>query len=285
MKLTVLRGLPASGKSSYAYKAVRSEGNTFRLNRDTAREELFFSEWSGKREEKIIKLEEIKAKYLLENGVNVIIDNTHLREKDINRWKQFSEKNNVRFEVESFLDVPVEECVSRDELRDKSVGKAVIHRMALFAGLINFGDKPIVICDYDGTLSSGIHREHLVKNEKKDWKTYFSLCSQDEPIDFVIRWIRELAKENTICIVSGRPDSTQFDSMDWLDRYNVPYQYLFMRQSSDKRSDVEVKTDILNHLPKSKILMALDDRPIVVEEVWRKNGIKVYPVRGSIEPF
>ena len=52
-----------------------------------------------------------------------------------------------------------------------------------------------------------------------------------------------------------------------------------------RRPDTETKTeivrDLLRHVPKEKILFAVDDRPSVVEEVWRKNGIRVFPMRAS----
>jgi hypothetical protein len=107
----------------------------------------------------------------------------------------------------------------------------------------------------------------------------------DLPIEFVIQWIKELAKDYTICIVSGRPDTYQNLTISWLSKYSVPYDYLFMRRGNDTRPDVDVKFEILEKLPKEQIFLAIDDRPIVIRDCWRKNGVKVIPVRGDCEDF
>lgn len=40
-----------------------------------------------------------------------------------------------------------------------------------------------------------------------------------------------------------------------------------------------ILNDILKTLPKEKIAFVVDDRPNVVA-MWRRNGIRVFPVRG-----
>jgi hypothetical protein len=62
-----------------------------------------------------------------------------------------------------------------------------------------------------------------------------------------------------------------------------------MRRPGDRRPDTEVKQEILDDLllklPKEQIQFAIDDRLSVVEHVWRKNGIRVFPVRSSDADF
>ncbi len=151
--------------------------------------------------------------------------------------------------------------------------------MALNAGMIDFGEKPIVIFDLDGTTTNGAHREHHLEGNRKDWDTYFSLMGLDKPVDIVVRWIRVLSREHTVCLVSGRPDTYQRSTIAWLDVHGVPFDYLFMRGGGDRRSDVDVKSDILAKMPKSQILFAVDDRLSVISNVWRKHGVKCIPVR------
>lgn len=57
MKLTMLRGLPASGKTTAARDLVRTSGNFGRINRDDLRAMLFESVWSGKREDIVVDAE------------------------------------------------------------------------------------------------------------------------------------------------------------------------------------------------------------------------------------
>lgn len=286
MKLTMMRGLPGSGKTTKARELVRESGNAGRINRDDLRAMLFDSVWSGKREGVVVECEKAVAKILLDNKLTPVIDDTNLSTKHLGMWHTFAGVEGVAFHSVD-MKVSLEECVRRDLSRPMNdyVGKAVIHRMALFNGLIEW-TKPIVICDIDGTIANGERRERwLTTFEKKNWDAYYSELGMDEPIELVINMVRALAEDHTICLVSGRPDTYQNATMDWLEEHNVPYDYLFMRPGSDRRSDVEVKQRVLDHLPKKKILVALDDRPSVIEGVWRKNNIRVIPVRGACEPF
>lgn len=284
MKLTMLTGLPASGKSTLARQQVKDSGNDGRINRDDLRAMLFESVWTGKREGVVVDCEKAIAEVLLRHGMNPIVDDTNLSHRHRDMWANFAKGHAAKFEVVG-LNPNMEELISRDRFRDKRVGKAVIHRMALMADLILWDGKKIVLCDIDGTLSNGEHREHFVRQEKKDWTNYYALLHNDKPIEIVVRWVQELAKDHTVCLVSGRPDTYQESTMNWLSEHNIPYEWLFMRAGGDKRPDVMVKADFLAHIPKEKIAFAIDDRPCVIREVWRANGVRVFPVRGDCEEF
>lgn len=283
-KIKMMRGLPGSGKSTVAKALVKSDGNGGRVNRDDLRAMLFESVWTGKREGVVVDCEKAIAAVLLKHGMVPVIDDTNLSAKHKDMWRFFADSQDAHFEMQD-LGISIETCVERDAAREKPVGKAIIHRMALFNGLVQFTDKPIVIVDVDGTVACGKHREHFLEGPgKKDWKSYYALLSDDSPIDLVVRWVRELAKENTICIVSGRPDTYQFETTAWLEKHDVPYDYIFMRPGNMKNPDTEIKKSILDHLPKEKIAFVLDDRPSVCR-MWQENGLTVYPVRGACEEF
>ncbi len=156
---------------------------------------------------------------------------------------------------------------------------------------LSWQETPIVMVDIDGTLSDPQGRLWRVKKPgKKDWDGFFAECDKDKPVEAVVRWVRELAKEYTIVLISGRPiDRTAAKTLWWLHHFNVPYRHIFMRCGGDHRPDTDVKEEILDDLlqqvPKSQILFAIDDRPSVVEHVWRKNGIRIFPVRSSDSDF
>ena len=284
MKLTMLKGLPGSGKSTFARQAVKESGNSGRINRDDLRAMLFNSEWTGKREQVTIDCEKAIADVLFRHGMNPIIDDTNLGEKHRMMWSQFA-KDHTQMFVAQDMQVDIPTCRDRDSKRNPGVGRAVIDRMALQNGMIDWGEKPIILCDIDGTLADGRHREHLVQGEKKDWDGYYAILEHDSPINAVVRWVRELHKDHTVCLLSGRPDTHQLKTMIWLMLNSVPYDWLFMRAGGDKRPDVQVKGDFLKHLPKEKVVFAIDDRPCVIREVWRANGVRVIPVRGECEEF
>ena len=284
MILKMLKGLPASGKTTKARELVKESGSAGRINRDDLRAMLFDSVWTGKREGVVIDCEKAIAEVLLKHGQTPIIDDTNLLPKHRDLWSRFAQEKGVAFGTVDLSGTSPEECCLRDCSRGRPVGRAVIWRMALQAGLIPWSDLPIILCDIDGTLANGEHREHHLKGEKKDWKSYYAELSGDSPIDLVVRWVRELSQDHTICLVSGRPDTYQRETLVWLIDNGIPYDYLFMRSGGDKRPDTEVKKQILDGLPKEKIKFVIDDRPRVIR-MWRENGLTVYPVRGACEDF
>ena len=275
----MMRGLPASGKSTLARKIVKDSGNAGRINRDDLRAMLFNSEWSGKREGVVVDCELAIARVLFEHKMRPVIDDTNLSEKHRQMWSEFSRGLGNEFETFA-LDVDITTCIARDGQREKSVGPAVIYRLALWNRLIEWGEKPIVLCDIDGTLADGKHREHFTRGAQKNWDTYYSLLHLDQPIHSVIRAVHYLKEDHTVCLVSGRPDTYQRETIQWLKEHNVPWDYLFMRSGSDKREDSIIKKEILDHLPKERIDLVMDDRPRVIR-MWRENGLKVYAARGE----
>jgi hypothetical protein len=163
-------------------------------------------------------------------------------------------------------------------------------RDALQAGRIPWSQRPLVLVDLDGTLTNPEERLHYVAQGKKNWERFFEEVDRDPPVEAVVRWVRELAKEFTVVLVSGRPiDKAGQKTLWWLHNYRIPYEHLFMRRGGDRRPDTETKSeilrDLLRQMPKEQILFAIDDRPSVVEQVWRANGIRVFPVRASENDF
>ena len=284
----MMKGLPGSGKSTFAKQFVKDSGNAGRINRDDLRAMVFDNVWSGKREDVIVQIEKAIAEVLLKNKLTPVIDDTNLTKKHEDMWKNFSTENVVEFNIET-MPTSLQECINRDRLREKPVGEAIIQRMALDSGLIDFGSKKIIWVDVDGTLANGEHREHFVtlagNRTKKDWYGYFTEMINDIPVQHIVDWVNELSKDYTICIVSGRPDTYQLETLYWLRHVaKVNFDYVFLRRGSDKRPDSETKGDILAKLPKENILFGLDDRPSIVS-LLRKNQVMVIPVRGECENF
>ena len=164
-------------------------------------------------------------------------------------------------------------------------------RDALQGGEIAWDDRLIVLVDLDGTLTNPEARLHYVQGHgEKNWDKFFEEVDRDPPVWAVQRWVRELAKDFAIVLVSGRPiDKAGAKTLWWLRHFRIPYEHVFMRRGGDRRPDTETKGEILRDLlrmmPKEKIFFAIDDRPSVVEDVWRKNGIRVFPVRASENDF
>jgi tRNA uridine 5-carbamoylmethylation protein Kti12 len=292
MKLTMMKGLPGSGKSTATREEVKSSGNSGRINRDDLRAMLFDSVWTGKREGVVVDCEKAIANVLFDHGMNPIVDDTNLSTRHRDMWAAVTKDRKQSFVVNDLTQtVDMATCIDRDSKRAKGVGRPVIERLALQNGLIDWGERPIVIVDIDGTLADGSHRQHLVEGEKKDWKSYFELCGDDEPVEAVFRKAMELSKDHMICVVSGRPDTYWLDTCLWFQRaaavdgLNLPIDHIFMRAGGDKRPDTDVKADFLKYMPKEKIALVLDDRPSVCR-MWESHGLTVDWVRGrDLEEF
>lgn len=279
-----------------------------RVNRDDLRSMLFHT-WKGKKEKVVTETEDAAVLSAVRAGYNVIIDDTNLNPKTVVKFKHMAECLGAKFEIKYF-DTPVSVCVYRDSFRTgrSHVGRAVIENMALKYGKLPaiIPDKKVVIFDIDGTLADCMHRKTWLNTCKacheteefhtdpahacegfipggKQHKIFYSETCNDSPIWTVIEWARatySASYENLI--VSGRPTNMAGDAtVTWLCKYEVPYRHLFMRAANDFRDDTIIKQEILDKIltwiPKEQILFVVDDRKRVCD-MWRNNGLKVYPV-------
>ena len=133
-KIKIYVGLPGSGKTTAALALINSEDNWLRLNKDSIRDMLGFSVWNTQTESIVNSLQTTLLNKYMKEGYNIIIDNCHLSSssKD-NILKSIAVYNGLNYdydvEFQSFLEVPVEECIIRDSLRTRTVGKQVILSM------------------------------------------------------------------------------------------------------------------------------------------------------------
>lgn len=133
----------------------------------------------------------------------------------------------------------------------------------------------IIIFDLDGTLANINHRLVHIFQKPKNWEKFNSNIHLDEPKHQIIalNYRFEYAGD-TIIICSGRRDECQNETIEWLNKHEIAYHELLMRQVNDHRSDVEVKRDMLNYIRNKygEPDIAIDDRQRVVD-FWRSEGI------------
>ena len=127
--LTLVRGLPGAGKSSFAKMWVQADPtNRSRVSRDDIRTMLYGyprNPIDFSREEEVTAIEEAAVRAGLKAGKDVLVDATHLRAKYIRKWNDLHPLTEViDFEVD------VDEAVSRDAHRLFPVGEVVIREMA-----------------------------------------------------------------------------------------------------------------------------------------------------------
>lgn len=126
-KLIILCGIPGSGKTTYAQKYLKNNTSTIHLSSDLIRKELWGNETIQGDNNEVFSLMQSRAIEALNNGQNAIYDATNLTRKDrayiISLCPKF-----VKIECHVIW-APIETCIERDAVRERTVGKAVIDRM------------------------------------------------------------------------------------------------------------------------------------------------------------
>lgn len=287
-KLIIMRGLPASGKSTRAKEIMANSGNTVRINKDLLRKMLHFDKWSGKNE-KYTKAaaRELASYFLSKEDRTVIIDDTNLNPSVLEGWKSLAIEMGASSEVID-IDTPYEECLNNDIGREGEVGKAVIDRFAFMSVRYPMPYKPFIVSDIDGTIADLTHRLHFAKGETKDWDKFFSEVKNDKPRKEIIeKLVAHRADGYEVVFVSGRPERCRQDTLHWMWKNGVvpggEEPVLFMRQDDDRRPDTQTKGDIYdNYLAKYPIEKVYDDRPSVIR-MWRTKGLTVEDVGNGVE--
>ncbi|GIF03100.1 phosphatase domain-containing protein [Actinoplanes siamensis] len=291
-RLLITRGLPASGKTTFARKL---QPGVVRVNRDDLRRMLhgqrLFTQWA---EAQVTHAQRAAVEALLRAGASVIVDDTNLRAKTVREWAGLAARFGASFEVHDFTDVPLEECLRRDAERsaDDRVGEDPIRRMheRFLAGkrlplpvpFVEPGGPgvvyrpdpelpPAVLVDIDGTVAL------MAGRSPYEWDR----VGEDAPNPAVIAAVRAMhAAGHAIVFCSGRDEVCRAETEAWLELFTgVPYEALFMRPAGDSRKDAVVKREIFDTRIRDRwrIVGVFDDRQQVVR-MWRALGLTVFQV-------
>lgn len=307
MKVMILKGLPASGKSTFAKKLV--SGDIFdmgrgwkRVNKDDIRAMIDNSFWSKPNEKFTLKVRDTLITLALENGHNVVVDDTNFgrHEDDI---RELVKPFNAEVIVKDFFDTPVDVCLERNIKRANPVREHVIWDMynrylrkedevVVTDDSVKYiapvGKPKAIMVDIDGTLAHMTPEGRLrfgrnapfmwgnVKEDKVDKvvaglvRDYYSQANADLMND----------KPSQVIIMSGRDSVCRDITEEWLKDNNIPYNHLFMRVAGDSRKDNIVKRELFDkHVRDNfEIEYVLDDRDQVVK-MWRNElGLKCLQV-------
>ena len=149
--------------------------------------------------------------------------------------------------------------------------------------------KDTYIFDLDGTIANIDKRRALCAkpNGKMDFKQFFDPANidLDLPNDPVIQTLQMLDKAKfNIVIFSGRSKATKDATVQWLKKYDVPFNVLKMRPTTHPfvyMKDDDLKKHWLDTIfpddQKNRIVAVFDDRDQVVK-MWRSNNIPCFQV-------
>ena len=307
-RIVFLRGLPGSGKTTYAKDLIkRFPGEYKRVCKDDLREMIDNGEYEFKSEKLILKVRDHIIRESLEAGKIVIVDDTNLSPTHLKTIESIAkgyvspEGKQCAVDVIDFT-TSIEECVQNDAKRvgKACVGEKVIRRMAkqynwpdckkdFWLTIPNYNNLPMtnvikkrecVIVDIDGTLA--IHNGRNVY----DWKRVGEDLPNQKIINLLSNYMSMYSagktKENRpkIFFVSGRDGICMKETKEWLKKYVFPSlpkdieMDLIMREPRNQEKDSVIKKRAFQNYikPDYEVLFVLDDRDQVVE-MWREEGL------------
>lgn len=92
---------------------------------------------------------------------------------------------------------------------------------------------PTIVFDMDGVLSDASTRQHYIEYPFPDWDSFFHACGDDELIAEVARLLEVIDHDHRIVLLTARPMRVQPQTLGWLDRYQLRWDALIMREFGD----------------------------------------------------
>lgn len=290
LKVKILIGIPASGKSTWSEDFVCKNSDWVRVCRDDFRAMLKSQPVCEPKIESLINtLQDSVILDSLSKGLNVMIDNTNLKVSYIEHFCELVKYHaSVEFQV---FDISLNKALERNSNRDKKVSEDSIKKMfkeyQILVDSFDPSTRPLVrkiyknpvfdkdkedaiICDIDGTLA------HM--NGKRGPFDWNKVDRDDVDIIVADRLRKHRRLGEKIIILTGRDESCRELTTEWLNFYDIPFDEMYMRPENDYRKDSIVKKEIYdNELKNYNVLFVYDDRNQVVD-MWRGLGVKVFQV-------
>ncbi len=284
-ELHMMKGIQGSGKSTLAKELLAKIPNCVRINNDELRLLMFNRAFDEKDTKDIDAAREYLIEKFLEKGRSVIVDNMNLSPKHEERYRKYAEHYKCDFKIHDLTGVSLRECIDRDKKRDRPVGEKVIRNtyrqfVEKKPPVIPYLDRvpEAIICDLDGTLALMKNRSPY-EEEKSD---------QDDLNVYVSNAIYHMANKKilsydrppSLILLSGRDEGRGREATErWLLKYNISYDYLYMRAAGDMRSDDIVKREFYEGYIKGKynVIAVFDDR-LRVCRLWYELGLPLFRV-------
>lgn len=292
-KVIILKGLPASGKSTWAKdKVSKSQGSYKRVNKDDLRAMIDNGKYSKGNEKFVLQMRDMLITHALGEGKHVIVDDTNLHpthEEQIRLLVQGHNRawgENVVVEIKTF-DLDVETCIERDLQREASVGAEVILKMArqhlpgydrthvpeIDMEKARGNDLPwCIIYDLDGTAA--------IMGDRSPYDA--SRCDEVDRCNHALHALLNMCEYGVgynpewdvkFIAMSGRGSEYREPTARFIEKHNFPCDYLYMRKEGDARKDAIIKGELYEEHIKGKynVLVVFDDRNQMID-YWRKEA-------------
>lgn len=292
-KIYILRGLPASGKSTLARKIVDANPtHTARFNWDDIRN-MMGPYWIPERENtKVLNaLRDAFINNMMSNQWDIVIDNMNLNPKELEHYNKIvSEYNNNhtdKYEIEvTTLFTPVEECVRRDALRSNPIGESVIRSIwqkyrnflcteenkEIVSKLKPATDLPkAVIFDVDNTLCFNT-------SGRPYYGTAQGLLDDVPNVNAIIAAQVYHSGGIKVLLVTGREgtDEIKEATQKWMENNQVPIDEYYFRPVNNRESGDKIKAQIISGISnKYNIIGIYEDSSKIVKSL-REMGYTVF---------
>ncbi|MGL4998007.1 MAG: AAA family ATPase [Cetobacterium sp.] len=296
MKMIITRGVPASGKTTWAKEWLADDpDNRARVNRDDIRHSQFGRGW-GVDENAVTEIQNVSIRSHFKASRDIVIDNTNLRARDVRSLMKIAAEFDAEVEFKDFIvDLPT--ALERDSLRIPYVGEPAI--LSFFKRFVKpdgtlppipmldmdmpedperFGkyvpdpSLPSAIgFDLDGTLA------HMSGRRGPYDTSLYHMDTVDEAVRIVLNDMER--RGHVILVLSARSEDFREVCEKWLHDNEIRFDKLIMRKSGDTRRDDIVKNELFDEFiaPHYNFVMQFDDRDRVVN-AFRARGIKVAQV-------
>lgn len=281
-------GIPAAGKTTWAREYVKKNPKAVIVSRDDIR--LAHGWRSGFDENRVTAIHRAQMEAAFLEGMDVVVADTNINRTFRNRLIKFCHQHGADVVLVP-LPIKLDEAIQRDLLRENTVGMDVVSKfhndlqgqdvdmtqetylpVQKFAPYVHATEGrqtiPAICVDIDGTVA-----EHWNRSPYE-----YAKVGDDRPKKDVLEIINLVKQMGVkLIFVSGRDDSCQNDTIDWLVKYLGHDDFtLLMRKTKDQRPDWVIKNEIYDEfiIPNHKILMVFDDRDQVVKHL-RLRGLTV----------
>jgi hypothetical protein len=122
---------------------------------------------------------------------------------------------------------------------------------------------PAVVFDIDGVLSDAAGRQHFIERGRRDWHAFFEACGDDQVIEEVARLLELLDQSLHVVLLTGRPVRVRPQTLAWLERYELRWDLLVMRDRGDYSQVTDFKWSVVRDLRRYgfDLRLALEDDP------------------------
>jgi predicted kinase len=127
--VTMTRGLPGSGKTTWARGQQAADPAVVLVSKDELRAMLHDGRFSAGNEGQVVAVRDAIVVDTLMRGRDVIVHDTNLHPDHAAALKEIARLHDATFVVKDFTEVPLDTCIARDAARAHPVGATVIRAM------------------------------------------------------------------------------------------------------------------------------------------------------------